>query len=261
MTPTRGTRYVAIGSSFAAGPGITPPATGRPAKSRQSQRNYPHLVARRCELDLHDVTSSGATVEDVLYTSQFGQPPQIAAVTARTDLVTVTIGGNDIGYIPSLIAACLPDWISKLPVLGHRLRRATAPAQANDRLTRTTNGIGQVLTAIRDQAPDARIICVDYLTVLPRTYRDDLPFNEPTHHALSGLATDLDTALARACSEHGVELVAASAHSLTHHAWSDEPWTAGWTGARPGADPAFHPNADGMTSVSDLTADRLTTAG
>ncbi len=65
-------------------------------------------MARRCGLDLHDVTSSGATVEDVLRTSQFGQPPQIGAVTATTDLVTVTIGGNDIGYIPSLIAACLP---------------------------------------------------------------------------------------------------------------------------------------------------------
>ena len=123
MTPTRGTRYVAIGSSFAAGPGITPPATGRPTKARQSQRNYPHLVSRQCGLDLHDVTSSGATVENVLHTSQFGQPPQIAAVTARTDLVTITIGGNDIGYIPSRIAACPPDWISKVPVLGHRLPR------------------------------------------------------------------------------------------------------------------------------------------
>ncbi|MGI8416973.1 MAG: SGNH/GDSL hydrolase family protein [Nakamurella sp.] len=252
---------MAIGSSFAAGPGITPHATGRPAKARQSRRNYPHLVARRCGLDLHDVTSSGATVETVLHTSQFGQPPQITAVTARTDLVTVNLGGNDIGYLPSLITACLPNWILKVPVLGHRLRKATAAARASDRLTRTMNTVGQVFRAVQDQAPDARIICVDYLTVLPAAYGGDLPFDEPTHRALTGLANDLNTALAHACSAHGVELVAASTHSLDHHAWSDEPWTTGWTGARPGADPAFHPNADGITAVSDLIATHVTTLG
>jgi len=256
VTPTRGTRYVAIGSSFAAGPGITPPAIGRPAKARQSQRNYPHLVARRCGLDLHDVTSSGATVEDVLRTSQFGQPPQIGAVTATTDLVTVTIGGNDIGYIPSLIAACLPAWIAKVPVLGSRLRRATGPAQASDRLTRTTTGVGQVFTAIRDRAPDARIICVDYLTVLPGTYRADLPFNEPTHRALRGLANDLNTALSQACAEHGVELVAASAHSLSHHAWSEQPGPPDGPGRDPAPTPHSTPTPTGsrVSAICSLTA-------
>ncbi len=257
-TPPRGSRYVAVGSSFAAGPGITPPAPGRPAKARQSARNYPHLVAERCGFDLADVTSSGATVEDILRSSQFGQPPQIAAVTEHTELVTVTAGGNDIGYIPSLIAASLPAWITKMPVLGARLRRATAPARAGDRLARTADSVGQVLTAIRDRAPDARVICVDYLTVLPRTYRGDLPFSEPAHRALTGLVDDLNAALARACSEHEVELLPVSERSIAHHAWSGEPWTSGWVRPRRGGDTAFHPNADGMAAVTDLIADRLT---
>ncbi len=259
MTPhAGGSRYVAIGSSFAAGPGIAPSATDRPAKARQSGGNYPHLLAQQCGLELVDVTSSGATVEDILRTSQFAQPAQIVAATAETDLVTVTCGGNDIGYIPSLIAASLPGWISRLPVLGGRLRRATAPAQASDRLIRTADSVGQVFAAIQDQAPKARLICVDYLTVLPPTYREDLPFDEGTYRALVGLADDLGLALARACSAHHVDLVTASAHSRDHHAWSDQPWTSGWTPPRPGARPAFHPTANGMAAITQLIADQLT---
>ena len=221
--PPRVSRYVALGSSFAAGPGIKPPASGRPAKARQSDRNYPHLLAHRFGFDLTDVTSSGSTADQILRSPQFGQPAQITAVTAQTALVTVTTGGNDIGYVPSLVAASLPAWIRRLPVLGDRLQHAAAPAQSSDRLSRTARTVGQVFAAIRDRAPSARIICVDYLTVLPPAYRSDLPFDEDAYHARAGLAGDLDTALARACSEHRVEIIKASEHSTAHHACLTSP--------------------------------------
>ena len=50
------TRYVALGSSMAAGPGISPTVPGSPLLAMRSQRNYPHLVAQRLELDLVDMT-------------------------------------------------------------------------------------------------------------------------------------------------------------------------------------------------------------
>ncbi|MGZ4526831.1 MAG: SGNH/GDSL hydrolase family protein, partial [Mycobacterium sp.] len=59
-------RYVALGSSMAAGPGIRPRAAGAPWGSGRSARNYPHLVAQQCDLDLVDVTFSGATTAHVL---------------------------------------------------------------------------------------------------------------------------------------------------------------------------------------------------
>ena len=49
-------RYVALGSSMAAGPGIRPSAAGAPFGSGRSARNYAHLVAQRLNLDLVDVT-------------------------------------------------------------------------------------------------------------------------------------------------------------------------------------------------------------
>lgn len=259
-TPAGPGRYVALGSSFAAGPGIEPRATDRPAKARQSRRNYPHLLAQQRGLDLTDVTSSAATVENILRSTQLGQPPQITAVTAGTELVTVTVGGNDIGYVPSLVAAALPAWATRLPLLGARLRRAMAPAQASDRLDRTAASISEVFTEIRRRAPHARIICVDYLTILPPTFRHGLPFAEDRYQALIDLAADLRTAIARACTAQNVDIIEASEHSISHHAFSDEPWTTGWIPPRPRGHAAFHPTADGMAAVADLITARLTTA-
>ena len=54
-----GSRYVAMGSSFGAGPGIPLRAPGSPRRAGRSASNYAHLVARDLGLDLHDVTYSG----------------------------------------------------------------------------------------------------------------------------------------------------------------------------------------------------------
>ena len=59
-------RYVALGSSMAAGPGIPPRAKDAPWRAGRSAANYPHLVAQRLGLDLVDVTYSGATTAHVL---------------------------------------------------------------------------------------------------------------------------------------------------------------------------------------------------
>jgi hypothetical protein len=68
-------RYVALGSSMAAGPGIRPTAEGAPFRAARSARNYPHLVAERLGYNLVDVTYSGATTANVLTDPQHGAPP------------------------------------------------------------------------------------------------------------------------------------------------------------------------------------------
>ena len=44
----------------------------------------------------------------------------------------MTIGGNDVGYVPMLTAAGLPRMARSLPLLGDRLRELLDPA-ARDR--------------------------------------------------------------------------------------------------------------------------------
>ena len=54
--------YVALGSSMAAGPGIKPRVPGSPRRAGRSTRAYANLVAEALEIDLIDVTYSGATL-------------------------------------------------------------------------------------------------------------------------------------------------------------------------------------------------------
>ena len=120
-------RYVALGSSMAAGPGIPPRDRAAPLRAGRSAGNYPHLVAQRLGLDLVDVTYSAATTAHVLTDRQHDQPPQADALDGSEVLVTVTIGGNDVGYIPLLTAAALPRAARAIPVLGGRLRDLLDP--------------------------------------------------------------------------------------------------------------------------------------
>src|ERR1700728_4596927 len=103
-----GSRYVAMGSSFAAGPGLPTRVPGSPRRAGRSTGNYAHLLARALGLDLHDVTFSGVTTGDLLSPSATGQPAQLDAVTPDTALVTITAGGNDVGYVGRLTLASLP---------------------------------------------------------------------------------------------------------------------------------------------------------
>ncbi|HMC94522.1 MAG TPA: GDSL-type esterase/lipase family protein, partial [Polyangia bacterium] len=97
----QGPRYVAMGSSYAAGPGITRPADDPPDRCGRSADNYAHQLARRRGLDLADVSCGGAVTASILAPWN-GHPAQIDAVTPATSLVTVTIGGNDVGLIAGL---------------------------------------------------------------------------------------------------------------------------------------------------------------
>ena len=97
-------------------PASDPARQARPGRQADPARNYPHLVAERLSLDLVDVTFSGATTAHVLADRQRGAPPQIDALDGSETLVTVTNGGNDVGYIPLLMAASLPRVARRLPL-------------------------------------------------------------------------------------------------------------------------------------------------
>ncbi|HVW32598.1 MAG TPA: SGNH/GDSL hydrolase family protein, partial [Acidimicrobiia bacterium] len=56
-------RYVALGDSYTAGPGV-PNQVPEAGGCRRSDHNYPHLVAAALHLtDFHDVSCSGARTD------------------------------------------------------------------------------------------------------------------------------------------------------------------------------------------------------
>jgi hypothetical protein len=79
---SHGLAYVAMGSSFAAGPGIPPAEAGGAPKCARSAGDYANLVAADLGAALTDVSCPGATTADILHHSQNGQPPQIKSMSS-----------------------------------------------------------------------------------------------------------------------------------------------------------------------------------
>jgi lysophospholipase L1-like esterase len=250
-------RYVALGSSMAAGPGIRPRAAGAPWGSGRSARNYPHLVAQQCDLDLVDVTFSGATTAHVLADHQRGTPPQITALNGSESLVTITIGGNDVGYIPLLMAASLPRPVRRLPLLGARISELLDSDARNEALDAVFESLCAVGHAVRERAPRARVFFVDYLTVLPPAGTPAAPLSDADADLGRHVAATLERLTADAATATGCDVVRAAAAGREHHAWSAEPWTVKPTRPGvplPGRPAPLHPNAAGMRAAAELVS-------
>ena len=93
--------YVALGDSFTAAP-LTG-AQGGPAGCLRSVKDYPSLVAAAlgASVSLTNVSCYGATTGDLSHaqhTAGQQNPAQLGALSAADRLVTVQIGGDDIGF-------------------------------------------------------------------------------------------------------------------------------------------------------------------
>ncbi|UXA18552.1 SGNH/GDSL hydrolase family protein [Mycobacterium sp. SMC-4] len=247
-------RYVALGSSMAAGPGIRPRAPGSPRLAGRSARNYPHLVADRLGLRLVDVTYSGATTAHVLTDRQHGAPPQVDALDGSESLVTVTIGGNDVGYVPMLFAAGLPRLLHRVPVLGKRIGDLLDPWSRQRALDEVGSSLISVGQALRARAPRATVLFVDYLTLLP----EHPPLRDADGRLARHISETLERLTAEAAEATGCGLVRAAAASRDHHAWAQQPWTTRFGVPLPGRPAPLHPNAAGMRAVADLVVATVT---
>jgi lysophospholipase L1-like esterase len=250
-------RYVALGSSMAAGPGIAPSAPGAPKRAGRSAVNYPHLVAAELGYQLADVTFSGATTAHVLFDRQFGVPPQIEALDGTEELVTVTIGGNDAGYVPTLLAAGLPRFLRSVPWLGALLRGQLDPLARDGVLDTVGESLKTVGREVRRRAPRARVLFVDYLTLLPPAGVGAPPIADADADLGRHIAARLAELTATAAAETGCALVRAAAASGEHHGWSADPWTTPFYLPLPRRVAPLHPNAAGMRAVADLVIKTL----
>lgn len=96
----RAANYVGLGDSYAAGP-LIPNQSLNPLGCLRSDHNYAHDAAPGIGLTLRDASCSGATTVDMTQPQEveFGtNPPQFNSLDANTTVVSVTIGGNDIGF-------------------------------------------------------------------------------------------------------------------------------------------------------------------
>ena len=246
-----GARYVALGSSFAAGPGIEQ----QQATCGRSDHNYPHLVAAALALSLTDVSCSGATTDNILDMPQGDAAPQLTAVTADARLVTVTIGGNDIRYSASTGRCSGASPADRCTARIDQAAIAQAVAQLPAKL-------GAVLDAIRAKAPEAVIVVVAYPKVIPaRAQRcPALGLTDDDADYLATLGEQLQTALVNAANTHGALLADPYAASESHGPCADDSvrWINGASVASSGA--TFHPTALAHEAMAALVVSAVSTA-
>jgi lysophospholipase L1-like esterase len=247
-------KYVAMGSSYAAGPQI-PDAVPNQSCGR-STGNYPHLVAADLGLDLTDVSCIGATIDNVTTTPQTINPLQIEAVTPDTRVITITIGGNDVNYSSSLVT-CGRDGMN-----GKSCLQASADAAAPDvdsaaidnLLAQVENKLVAMLGKVQQAAPAARIYLVAYPMVLPDPAvpcPPDVPMQPADTTFFGEVGARLQAAFSSAAATAGVTFVDVYGPSHGHDACAPaaQRWVEGQANS---AVAAYHPNAAGMRAVADL---------
>jgi lysophospholipase L1-like esterase len=255
-------RYVALGDSFTSGPLIP---TQVDLNCVRSNRNYPSLVAASIHsAAFTDVSCGGATTNDILNpgTGELGQPvpAQVSAVNAATALVSVGIGGNDIGF-SSIISNCAQDSLSN-PFGSPCKDRYTAGGtdQLQARINATAPKVAAVLQAVHAAAPGARVVVVAYIAILPDTGFGCWPtvpvaFGDVPY--LRGVEKSLNRMLANTAAANGAGYVDTYTPSIGHDACKST--SVRWTeGLIPGNSAApFHPNAAGEQGMANAVVANL----
>ena len=155
-----GPAYVGIGDSYA--------AMGVPVESGacHSENDSAHQIAAALKLSLTDVSCGGATTSDETESQAEGVPPQDEALTPTTEVVTVTMGGNDHGLFGTVVGAC-----TQLDAIEHAPGKAPCKEHLSGYVSSTyaqDKPEGEAaLTHIKELSPKAKVFLVGYLDIAP----------------------------------------------------------------------------------------------
>ena len=253
--PIANASYVALGSSFAAGLGLGDRVAGSPMISQRTINGYPQQLARLLKIaSFTDMTSSGATVRHVLHGGQLGLGPQIEALGPDTRLVTLTGGGNDVGYVGDLTAMAYGNRKGVIGLLVGRFWKGAKPVGERD-----FAGLEQNLVAlfheIRHRSPQARIVVATYPRILPEAGTcAKLGISEAQAETMRPVADRLAEVTRSAAVQAHAIVVDMASRSAGHDACSAEPWV---NGIKPERGAPFHPTLAGAEATALAIATAL----
>ncbi|MEV0366845.1 SGNH/GDSL hydrolase family protein [Nocardia fusca] len=258
--PAVGT-YVALGDSFAAGPGM-PPFDNE--NCERSQHNYGHLVARALGVARYtDVTCGGAVTESLSTAQKTGVAPQLDSVSPDTDLITVTLGGNDAGFIEVLTTCGVLGLASVVPDPCRTYYTRTGVDELARRLTEdVAPKLQAAFDAIRARAPHAVIIATTYPHIFPESGQcwPAIPFAAGDMPWLAAVQRSLNAMIAAAATRADALVADVFANSAEHNAC--QPAEVRWVEPLNGAVAApAHPNHTGMAEIAAAVLSTARSAG
>jgi len=264
--------YVALGDSFTAGPLIAPQDRAVPGCLR-SDVNYPSLIAPGLRQPaFRDVSCSGARTRDMTSAQDVqpdpDNPPQLRAVDQTTELVTLGIGGNDIGFTEiaqTCVRLAVGDPLGS-PCRAHYT--AGGVDQIAARIDALRPRLRTVLEEIVRRAPRAKVLVIGYPAILPETTAT-FALCQPTLPIAVGdvaylreeVQKRLNATIRRVARAQGHIYVDTYTPSIGHDAC--QPPTVRWVEPLvPAADAApVHPNRLGMQAMADIVRTTLRSHG
>lgn len=218
--------YVALGDSYSAGTGTRDYSIN--SSCNRGPYAYPELIRRdRPNTTLTAfVACSGAKTGDVLAN-------QVQSLSTSTDIVTITIGGNDAGF-SSVITRCAEPLISCSSDITNAQNyiRNTLPGNLNN-----------VYSQIRTRAPNARVVVLGY----PRLFMGvdcnaGTFFSSDEMTRLNATADLMKTTISARAAAYGFTFKDAIPAFTGHAVCSSTEWLNGLS--NPISD-SYHPNRDG----------------
>ena len=247
--------YVSLGDSYTAGPLI--PLQIPPFGCLKSNNNFPHLTARNLGLVLKDPSCSGAETEDMENPQNVDpdgpNPPQFDSLTRQTRIVTLQIGGNDIGF-SSIGRDCASATSNEGTPCQDRYVH-DGRDEISERIQATAPLVDAVLDGIRARSPKARVLVVNYAAILP----DDgpgcwpqMPITDGDVPYVRAKQKELNAMLAAQAAANGAELIDWYTASIGHDAC--KPPVIRWVEPVVPVNAAapLHPNLGGMIGASEL---------
>ena len=249
-------KWVGLGDSFAAGP-LIPNQSLSPLGCLRSSQNFARLAVAITGDALTDVSCSGAKTTHMTApqsTSAGTNPPQLDALTADTEIVSLQIGGNDIGF-----TEILQNCVTYNP-FGRPCQNRYNPGGNDEiaaRIAATADKVDDVLDEIAVRAPDARVLVVNYAAIVPDTGTgcwpqvplaySDVRYLREKHKQLNAMLEAQAAANGAVYVDDYTASIGRDACRSSGTRWV-EPLVPGNAAA------PFHPNARGMRGIAPLVA-------
>jgi len=197
--------FVALGDSYSSGVG----AGSTSGSCGQSPNAYPKLWAvANSVASFTFAACSGARTSDVIAS-------QLSSLSAATTLVSITIGGNDVGF-SSIMETC---------VLKSTSSCESAVAAGEKYATGTLPGLlDTTLADIRADAPNARIVVLDYPDFYDLSAGLCIGLSGADHQALDTGINELDGVIAAAAATEGDTFADVRAQFSGHELCDSADW-------------------------------------
>ncbi|PWI07483.1 hydrolase [Streptomyces sp. NWU339] len=246
-------RYVALGDSFAAAP-LVPPVDPADLRCLRSLADYPHIAAEALGAKLTDVSCSGATSGHLSTAQHPGTAPQYEALKPDTDIVSITIGGNDTDLFNEVLG-CVNILPQPHGTSCAEKNTAGGTDKVRARIDAWAPSFAAVLDGIARRAPRAEVFVVGYGDY----FRTDgchpaQPFWKQDANHLQGAVNHLNTVLKQTAEKHRAAFVDTYTPGTGHDvcAAPADRYIEGLIPTRAAA--PLHPNASGARAVGEALA-------